>query len=123
LGKKMKDIYWDENKEKTVIDEAVFAGTRSYSIKIKENWETKIAGMPRNSISYEDFYLDFYSKWNKNYRIIQTKKNIFKTENWRVTTVINIKNYGKRKFSIDKKKTKPFILINQETFEDPNVKF
>jgi hypothetical protein len=38
LNTKMGDIFWDEKNENTLVDDAVFIGTRTYSLKRKEKW-------------------------------------------------------------------------------------
>ena len=59
-----KDIIWTEK-----IDDAVFAGINTYSLKNGIKWETRIAGIPRNSIEFKEFKKTFYTNWGKEFKI------------------------------------------------------
>ncbi len=118
------EVKWSrQTKNKNLITDAVFAGTRSYSIESEENWETKIAGIPRNTIEFKTFKTNFYSNNDEELRITNKRKGVFEMQNEEKTIRINLKKYKKRILSKDKKKTKPLIIINNSCHEDPFVNF
>ena len=88
--------------------DAVFALQRTYSVKLNENeWETKVAGIQRNSISFENFKKIFYNERYWGFAAPKTIKSIYNTEKWLIRTGIGVKNYNKRFFNLNKKKTTP----------------
>jgi hypothetical protein len=117
IGHKMGDILWSKDSK---IDNSAFAGQKSYSLKIKNNWETKIVGLPRNSINFEEFKENFYMNTLNKYKIKNIKRDIFKSEIWHTVSIINLNNYNKRIFTIDKKKTIPLYKSgNEYLIKDP----
>ena len=123
-SKKEGEVRWSrKTKNEDLITDAVFAGTRSYSIKSEEKWETKIAGIPRNSIEFETFKTNFYNSNEEELRIKTTRRGVFEIQNEEKTIKINLKKYKKRILSRDKKKTKPLIIVNGLCHEDPFVDF
>jgi hypothetical protein len=101
----------------------VFASTRCYSLKLKnENWETKIAGIPRNSISFKEFKQHFYNVnyMNDHYiRITEFRQQLPNNKNagWeknKKEKLIKLNTYEKRKFSKDKKETKSLTKLNEK---------
>lgn len=123
LNKKTGDIFWDEKIKNIELEDAVFGGTRNYSIKTKDSWETRISGLPRNSINFEDYKKNFYLSWKKEYKAEVIRSKVFKTEKWNTLVTTSLKNYKKRCFSADKKHTKPLILANGQYNEDPSTKW
>ena len=112
LNEKHGDVFWDGSKSDTRIKEACFATSKAYSIKTYENEEkTKIKGIPKNSISYEDFKKTFYSEKKKEIKTSQFKRSNLNIKIVDVNKVITMGEYDKREFSENKKTTKP-IYIN-----------
>lgn len=110
-GEKHKNITW----EQTNIREAVFISVRNYSIKKRDgSWETKIAGIERNKFNYEEMERKFYSLYDNEIIFYSEKFSMFDAENWKFQRTLNLKNYTKRKFSNDKKKTSPWTVIEGE---------
>lgn len=108
-------IYWDTTKNDTIIDKACFATSKAYSVIIKNNNETKIKGVPKNSLTYKEFCDDFYNKND-----ISVSVNFFaKNETKFVDIIKNIQiyKYDKRIFSTNKKFTKP-IWVNEDTLNN-----
>lgn len=119
LGEKHGDVFWDPKKKDTQLADAVFASTRSYSIKkLDGSWETKIAGTPRNSVSFDTFKKEFYSPWRP-ILLPKTNLNVFKFEEWQNFTEADINFFEKRIFSEDKKKTFSYHKIGDIYEKDP----
>nr|AEV66613.1 polymerase [Oxytricha trifallax] len=96
------------------IEDAVFSLQRTYSIKIdKDEWETKISGLPRNSIDFEKFKKRFFEKEYYGLYVRKTVKNIYSSERWVTSSSIGLKTYNKRYFNIDKKKTIPPFRVEE----------
>lgn len=101
--------------EKTKIKNCVFASTKMYSLKFKDNsYETKISGINQNKISFEEFFKKFYCsenlfKYEMNVKKISTYQYIEKN----IEKYINFNTYDKRKFDKLKKKTKPFKILHE----------
>lgn len=93
-------LYFDSKKTDTLIKKALFAGPKTYTIVFKNGVNvTKIKGIPKNSINYEQFESLFLS--NSLLKTITQptlyKKNyLYKIEN--LTKTINLNNYKKRTF-------------------------
>jgi len=106
-------LYFDSKKTDTLIKRALFAGPKTYSIVFKNNKNvTKIKGIPKNSISYEQFELLFLS--NSFLKIIAQptlyKKNyLYKIES--LTKTIKLNNYKKRIFIDNYTNTTPLIKV------------
>jgi hypothetical protein len=105
-----KSITWDEGE----IEDAVFAGINTYSLKNEKGWKTKIAGIPKNSINFEEFKDAFFTNWEKEFKIKITKSQIFNEGKKEYELRIKLNNYKKRIFSLDKKTSKPWKKINNE---------
>lgn len=104
-------INWGKKK---IID-AVFASSRCYSLQFEDSWETKIAGTVRNSINFEDFKEKFYSITAQFYDVYNYKESIKNFKNWKTWKeyrILDLHIYKKRKFSKDKKHTKPLTKVN-----------
>lgn len=114
LNEKHGDIYWDEKNPKTKILSSVFASTRSYSIKYSNTWETKITGIPRNSIPFDSFKQEFYASWSRPFQIDTYGWDLKNHSEWAISKSIYISNYDKRVFDLNKKQTKPWYKINED---------
>jgi hypothetical protein len=111
------NVSWDNES----IEDAVFASTRSYSLKTsKSTWTTKIAGIERDSINFEQFKEKFYTDYLQPiYVDTYTNRKVRLTkEDWNQVKAINLRQYRKRIFSKDKKKTYSLIKIKEEYFQD-----
>lgn len=105
-------ITWD-NKKDMILDDALFATNKAYAVKRGSLWEVKIKGVPKDSVSIDDFKniynnrlhhtitCDYFSKKNL---IIDIKE---------VLKIINIANYDKRIW-IDRTTTEP-LYVNEDT--------
>lgn len=112
-------VTWEKQHLEKEIEDAVFASTRTYSVKYKNGeYETKIAGIKRNSISFENFKANFYTDTQKSYpssfRIEKSSFDIFSLREWNTFNLVNLHSYSKRCFSPDKKKTNSWFKLNDE---------
>jgi hypothetical protein len=118
IGETHGNIKWDENSK---LDDAIFASIRTYAI-IKNNQETtKIASVPRNSISFADFYNGFNKHRAPLYRVTMNKYTTFSFSQWKSEIYVDIANYDKRKFIENGTATKPWFKINKGFIEDPSI--
>lgn len=95
---------WD--KQDSIYDQAVFALPKTYALKKGDDEIVKIKGIPRNSVKFDVFkekfinqeFLDFKENMvvNKKDFVIR-KGNVFKQ--------IDLSNYDKRTFTLDKSNT------------------
>jgi hypothetical protein len=113
------EITWTK---KSLIQNCIFASTRSYSIINNQNEvETKVAGIPRNSINFEDFLKGFYQKGPAVYSIFMDKYSTFSHSRWNTKVVIDILHYDKRQFIEKRSSTKPWFKITEGFIEDPFI--
>jgi hypothetical protein len=124
LGKKHGEIYWDPTNKNTVLDDAVFASIRTYTVKKKDTWTTKIAGIARNSISFKEFYNSFYGLQANVFFANIPQENIFK--DWigdnalrKGQEIIYLDNYNKRIFNDNKNITTPLFVNNGKYVPNP----
>jgi hypothetical protein len=110
-NEKHGEIYWDISKADTKIKKACFALPKTYSILFEKGWTTKIKGIKRNYIHFNEFYKlfknnetvvdsDFFNIKKKNYSL---KYNYSSKK-------VDLSSYSKRVWCKDKIYTKPFIL-------------
>lgn len=111
LDTQMGEIYFDSNKNDTIIKDAVFSAPKTYSLKYKDREVVKIKGFNSNP-SFDTFKKNFYNKksivttnkeWNKKDMILK-RKNIIKT--------INLDNLDKRIWDKELKNTSPIYIKN-----------
>lgn len=105
------DVFWDSNKEDTVIKDACFATSKAYSLKMNDDGnKTKIKGVPKDSMSFDDFKKTFYSSENAEIQTSQFKKSNLEIKIIDVSKNITMSGYDKRVFSLDKKTTEPLMI-------------
>jgi hypothetical protein len=104
-----KTITWEEG-----VEDAVFAGINTYSLNKGTEWQTKIAGIPRNTINFKEFKETFYTNWEKEFKIKINKSQIFNEESKEYELSIKLNNYKKRILSLDRKTSKPWKKMNNE---------
>ena len=134
LGKQHGEVYWNPTKKNVELADACFASTRTYSVLFLDgSWETKMAGQPRNSISFQHFKEEFYTCKSsfmnsykrgsfyeyENFPLNNEFPNIFNYREWNVKNYINLHNYKKRGFTKDKKQTFPWYKIDDEYLKKP----
>ena len=118
-NEKHGDIFWDSKKKNTRIDEAVFAAVRTYSIRNKGEWETKISGTPRNHVSFDNFYKSFHNMRSGGYFARINKKSIFNFNEWNEEKVIWMDCYKKRQFYNNKLNSKPLFKKGGTYINEP----
>lgn len=127
FNKKKSAINWDDSQ----ISDAVFGNIRAYSLLFKNkntprgkskekysltDWETKVAGIPRNSINFNEFKERFYSTnyMGKSWiQLFNYNENLKYYHNWNTPSSVGmlyLTKYEKREFSSDKKKTKTLYI-------------
>jgi hypothetical protein len=95
---------WD--KEDSIIDSAIFALPKTYALKIKDKTITKIKGIPKSNISFDDFKNRFLNGEFLTFQeIFQIRKNEFKIFKKSGDKKINLSIYDKRKFNLEKNNT------------------
>lgn len=112
---RMGEVYWDTSKNDTKIDKAFFAMPKAYALVINGKDLVKIKGVPRNSISYDDFISIFH-----NASISKLSISIISKSNYLICVknalkIINLNNYDKRIFINNYTETAPLENI----FTDP----
>jgi hypothetical protein len=118
-GKQHGEIYWDPVKPDTYISEAVFASVRSYSLKFEKDWITKIAGFPRNSVPFENFYKSFYG-FSASFFLLHTPQTkAFGFWEWKEEKIVALNTYDKRKFVKNKTHTIPYSKYENSYIPDP----
>ncbi len=117
LNQKHGDVFWDESKEDTVIEDCVFAIPKGYSLKLKNNEITKLKGFSRNFIKFEEFKEIFYKEKEIQSEQINFKKAGFILKFEKIEKTATLNNYTKRKFNLEKSETSPiFITQNMSKF-------
>jgi len=112
---RMGDIFWDNKKEDTVVDDCVFILPKTYGILLKNKEIIKIKGVTRNYIEFNELKRKFYNKENfiaENLKSI--RYNNFKVEYRESQKKIDLLAYDKRKFLENLKDTRPFIFCKGE---------
>ena len=95
---------WD--KEDSIIDAGVFALPKTYAIRIKNKTIVKIKGVPKSSISFEDFKKKFLEgDYLMFQEILHIKKNDFTIRRGLGDKKINLSIYDKRNFNSEKNNT------------------
>lgn len=123
-GETHGEIEWSAKQNPFKILKAVFANVRNYSIVERcGNEVTKIAGSPRNSVSYDKFFKAFYlsSQEGNNVSINVTKK-IFNHWEWNFLYCVNLNKYNSRCWNTNKTKTRPWYKIDKTYIVDKEVK-
>lgn len=111
LDERHGEIFWDSKKNDTQLSKACFALPKTYAIVMKNGSEiTKIKGMRRNHISFNDFELTF----NRNGDVIDDRAMFIKKNDYLLKSETAIKRtaldaYSKRAWIDNKKKTLPFL--------------
>lgn len=106
-------LYFDSKKPDTLIKKAWFAGPKTYSIIFKNDLNvTRVKGIPKNSINYDQFVLlflknDFLKITTQ--PILYKKNYIYRVEI--LTKIIKINNYKKRIFVNNYTQTIPLIKV------------
>jgi len=104
-------INW--SKENKNIEDSVFISSKTYGLKYKNTEEIKIKGFNDENIKFNELKNKFYTessiKTNQNYL---DRKNI-EIMSKKIIKDLNLSNYDKRKFSKDKKNTRPLVRINE----------
>jgi len=75
-----------------------------------EDNKTKIKGVPKNSMNFDEFKKIFYSSKNAEIQTSQFKKSNLEIKIIDISKNITMSGYDKRIFSPDKKTTKPLII-------------
>ena len=117
LNQKHGDVFWDESKEDTVIEDCVFAIPKGYSLRLKNSEITKLKGFSRNFIKFEEFKEIFYKEKEIQSEQINFKKAGFILKFEKIEKTATLNNYTKRKFNLEKNETSPiFITQNMSKF-------
>lgn len=111
-----KLIKWENKK----IINSAFASTKMYSLKYRNSWETRICGIPINSIKFEEFYSMFYEnkEEKKKINIELSKVSPYQFYSKKMEKFIDLNCYKKREFTLAKKETKPFKILNGMILKD-----
>lgn len=110
LNKKIGEVFFDENKEDTIIEDGVFAMPKTYALKYKNGKEiVKIKGF-NTTPTFEEFKKEFYNKG-----IIKTKNTEWNKKDLMIQNVIkekktNLNGLDKRTWDEGLKKTKPLKI-------------
>lgn len=110
IGRKHGEVYWNKSKADTHVEKACFALPKTYSIIFKNGeWITKIKGMKRNHISYEDF-ASIFERYgdviDNDFLNIKKKAYILKIEHTSKST--SLSTYNKRLWIDERTNTLPF---------------
>ncbi len=106
LNQQHGEVFWDGNKDDTVIKNAIFALPKGYAVITENNKETiKIKGFKRNSISFEEFEETFNNDNELTLKEINFKKSNFTLKFEEIEKKIQLNSYDKRIFTDNKKKT------------------
>lgn len=110
INKNHDEIFFDINKEDTIIKNAVFAGPKMYALILNnDNIIVKIKGF-NSKPNFMEFHDAFYNKKNLN-----TMNNIIKKKDFSIILTniekkINLNSYDKRLWSNDLKETSPINI-------------
>ncbi len=110
-GEKHGEVFWDAEKDDTIIKDAIFALPKGYAIINNKNENIiKIKGFRRNSIDFEEFKSLFIS--NKEIKLKESnfKKSNFSLKFEEIEKSIRLNSYDKRIFNKNKTKTKALIV-------------
>jgi len=108
-------LKWDSKEKNLKIEKACFATSKAYSVVYENKMETRIKGVPANSISFEEFEKSFYasSDFKINSPFFSKKNFIISIKE--INKKISINSYDKRKFvDASKKYTIPLDLKKGE---------
>lgn len=109
-NKQIGEIFFDNKKKDTCIQDFICTGPKSYAILYKNGEEVvKIKGFKRNCISFSEFKEAYYS--NRESIILRDQLSIQRKE-MQVKSVITDKTFGlntyDKRFCINKKETRAF---------------
>ncbi len=108
LDKLHGEVFWDSNKEDTMLDDACFVSSKIYCISYAGQSKVKIKGVSRNTIKDLDmlsFKKSFFNNEIKSFKSLnfeKTKLNIKITE---LNKLIDFSFYDKRIFNFDRTET------------------
>lgn len=114
IGENHGEVFWDDKNQDTVISDAVFIAPKIYGLKYPDNREVvKIKGIDKKNIFFDSLKNNFYNNEDS----IIFNETYLKKKDLKISFVKNNKNilinsYDKRKFSVDKKKTEPYVYEN-----------
>jgi hypothetical protein len=119
LGESHGEVYWDPSNETSHLKDAVFIGPKTYGLRFQNNKTVvKIKGFAQNSIDFETMKKSFYE--DESFFIIPHNMTVKKADFFLKEEIYEkrliIDYYDKRKFSLDKKYTKPFTYENYQYF-------
>ena len=117
LGEKHGEVYWDSNKNDTVIDDAIFALPKGYALLIKKKEIVKIKGFRRNSISFSEFEKTFKNNDELTLKEVNFRKSNFLLKFEEIEKKIQLNSYDKRVFDKSKNKTKALLIKLNNDFD------
>ena len=117
LGEKHGEVYWDSNKNDTVIDDAIFALPKGYALLIKKKEIVKIKGFRRNSISFSEFERTFKNNDELTLKEMNFRKSNFSLKFEEIEKKIQLNSYDKRVFDKNKNKTKALLIKLNNDFD------
>jgi hypothetical protein len=117
LGEKHGEVYWDSNKNDTVIDDAIFALPKGYALLIKKKEIVKIKGFRRNSISFSEFEKTFKNNDELTLKEVNFRKSNFSLKFEEIEKKIQLNSYDKRVFDKSKNKTKALLIKLNNDFD------
>ena len=105
------EVFWDKSKKDTRIEDACFATSKAYSLKMLDDCnKTKIKGVHKNSMNFDEFKETFYKSKSVNIQTTHFKKMNMEIKVVDIVKSIVMSGYDKRIFSEDKKRTKPINI-------------
>lgn len=106
------EIFWDEKKNDTIIESAIFALPKAYALKTKNEDIIKIKGLKKNT-TYEEFEECF--KTDKPIKKLQDQiiKHTFEPGIIKLEKAIYLSSYDKRIFNEKKTHTTPKTIIQK----------
>ncbi len=107
IGEKHGEIFWDNNKDDTIVEKAIFAIPKGYAIKLKNSSAVKIKGFKKDTITFEEFENTFKNKKELITKETHLNKAKFKLKFEEIEKTILLHNYNKRIFNEDKTETQP----------------
>lgn len=117
LGEKHGEVYWDSNKNDTVIDDAIFALPKGYALLIKKREIVKIKGFRRNSISFSEFEKTFKNNDELTLKEMNFRKSNFSLKFEEIEKKIQLNSYDKRVFDKSKNRTKALLIKLNNDFD------
>jgi len=117
LGEKHGEVYWDGNKNDTVIDDAIFALPKGYALLIKKREIVKIKGFRRNSISFSEFEKTFKNNDELTLKEVNFRKSNFSLKFEEIEKKIQLNSYDKRVFDKNKNNTKALLIKLNNDFD------